>query len=421
MPTSLKDMGFSSRNRAFWVLAALLTLLAAFYQVRGLRGLTIGQDRGDALDLRLRWTEERYFLDGKNPYDVWLNNAPRVREAGLQPAPGPRDASVDPELGLADPAHPPWAYISGVLFFWPDWPIQRWYFAALNLVAIATLAGWAFRMGRPYGRGAGAFLAAAALALGGMATTLEVGQYGVLVTALLAGALFFEASDDAVFCGLCVGLSLAKPTLGGPFLLALLLTRRYRAFAVTSVYLLLACSAVWADTRTSPAEMLGQLLAVGAVIGQDGTVGLTDLLLRIGLDPRLATLGGMVVVLLPAAVAMYRAPGRSLPLAFAIAAVASRLWTYHRSYDNVMLVLLLVPLGRVALGRPESRLVWLAFLATGLTLWIPARVSDLPLIQVVQIAVWLFSVAVLFVQPQRDTATLPPAPQPFQQAGLAAG
>jgi hypothetical protein len=57
---------------------------------------------------------------------------------------------------------------------------------------------------------------------------------------------------------------------------------------------------------------------------------------------------------------------------FALAGVTARLWTYHRGYDDLIGVFLLLALGVIGLERQRDAAI-AAFLVMGLTLWLPAR------------------------------------------------
>jgi len=106
-----------------------------------------------------------------------------------------------------------------------------------------------------------------------------------------------------------------------------------------------------------------------------------------------------LIVTLPSA-AMMALSRHSLTLAFAVAAVWGRLWTYHKSYDDVMLVFLLVPLGVLAF-RSQSRAALAAFAFMGALAWIPGRVLGVPEIQMLQLALWPAALAVLVVVARR--------------------
>ena len=113
-------------------------------------------------------------------------------------------------------------------------------------------------------------------------------------------------------------------------------------------------------------------------------------------------------------------PGRSLGPAFAVAAVAGRLWTYHKNYDNVMLAFLLVPLAVFAIQRRAALVAVAGFLAMGLTLWIPARFAEGTVFQIGQVVVWLLGL-VLFASFQVGWQRELTALWPSHRAGVAAG
>lgn len=384
-----------------WALAGGLGLLAFGYTTRGMYYLVLGRNASDAVDLHLRWVEQRYFVRGQDPYDVWLRHDRRAASLPRTAEPTDRDDTLDPSLGCPDPTHPPWGYVSGALLLWPDWPACRIYYAAVNLVALAFLGWWAYRMGRPYGRGPAWLLTSATLAVGGTCTALEVGQYGVLVVALLAAALCLDEAGRPGWSGLLLGVSMLKPTLAGPFFLAMLLRGRLQGAALALSYWLLSGAIAWAATGAGPVEMTGQMLQVGSTLTDHGTRGVIDLFAALGLDGKWTTLATMVAVLLAACIALALWPDRSLGSAFAVAALAGRTWSYHKGYDNVLLVFLLLPLGLLAVKRKPARSAWTGFLLVGLSIWLPGRIAETEAVQVLQNVAWLAGLILLWQsQPQ---------------------
>ncbi|MGE3472008.1 MAG: glycosyltransferase family 87 protein, partial [Vicinamibacterales bacterium] len=179
--------------------AAGLLLLTLVYQVKGNLDLVWGTDRGAAVDLFNRDHEQALFTGGQNPFDV---------STGSQP---------------------PWGYPAGVLLTWPPWPAVRAYFALLNLAALLVLMGWAHREARGLPPAARWLVAGAVAAFGGSVTATEVGQVGIVVTALLAGALWCDERGHPLWTGVLVALALIKPTVSAPFAIALVVAARYRA------------------------------------------------------------------------------------------------------------------------------------------------------------------------------------------------
>lgn len=377
-------------GRSIRWLAVALALLAAGYLGNGIRELTTGADA--AHDLWIRWAGQRYVALRRNPYDVQARIWAEQR--GVPPPPSARDTRAIDGVGAAGVVgDPPWAFLSGMILFAPAWPAARWYFALLNLIALCVIGRYAWQAGRAFGRPAACLLAASTLALGSHSTALGVGQVGPIAVALLclsAAALQQNQGWRAGFIGAIAAL---KPSIAGPFLLAVVVKAGGRSLCAITGYLVGASCVVWWLTSTDPGEMLQQMLwgadllaevgyglhrVVPAERGPGGTFGLA------------ALVSGLVVAWM-----LWR---RDTPVAihFAVAAVAARLWTYHRAYDNLMLLFLLVPLGVIALEREQWRW-WTVFLAVGSTLWLPTRACALVPIQVAQHAVWIGGLAALLM------------------------
>ncbi len=386
-----------SRTVCQWSVIGCLAMLAVAFQLKGFYHLTVGTEQGDAIDLRLRWCEEHYFMQGRNPFDVWLTHSPRAQLKGSPNVVTSRSTVIDPALRVCDPAHPPWGFVSGLIFFFPSWPAVRWYFACVNLVAMVVIGAWAWQKGRAYDLWTGLLWGVAVMAVGGTATALEVGQYSILVTGCLVATLWCVQHGREGIGGFLLGIAMAKPTIAGPFLLALVIHKRLRMLAVTMLYVAIASSITWLVTKTHPGEMLQQLLAVGTVISQDGSLGPITFLLAMDIPRTAATLLGMASILLAAMLVLLLSQRRTMLYSFAVASVAGRLWTYHKTYDDVMLIFLLVALGEVVHRSRDSIMPWVAFFAVGISLWVPGRVSHVLIFQIFQLMIWLVGVGSLFV------------------------
>lgn len=344
--------------------AVVLLLLGGAYQVKGNADLLFGTAPSSAIDLRGRDIEHTFFTQGQNPFDHFMAS------------------------------QPPWGYPLGWLLTWPPWPEVRVYFAAINGAALLFLMWWAYRAPRDLSRDGRLLLAAAVAAFGGSCTATEVGQVSILVTALLAGALMCDRAGRHAASGLLVALSLIKPTISAPFAVALIVTGRYRAAAAAAAYGAAATAATWLVTGASPLGMLQQMATASAAYIGDGTLGLPDVMAALGATSPAAVSLMPLLVAVPG-VALMTLTRHSLPLAFAIAAVWGRLWTYHKSYDDVMLAFLLVPLGVLALREPRSRSALAAFAVMGVLAWLPGRALALPVVQLAQLAVWPAALFVL--------------------------
>ena len=340
-----------------------LFALGGVYQTKGNLDLIAGADTSCAIDLRNRDIEHTIFARGENPFDTF------------------------------DASQPPWAYPLGLLLTAPSWPAVRVYFAVINALALAFLMLWAYREPRDAPPRVRWLLAGAVFAFGGSCTATEVGQVSIIVTALLAAALLFDRARRPLACGLMVALALIKPTIAAPFALALVVTGRYRAAAAAAAYGAAACAFTWSVTGALPHHMLQQMASSAAKYVGDGTLGVMDMLAAFGIVSAAQVALTPIIVTLPA-MALLAASRHSLTLAFAVAAVWGRLWTYHKSYDDVMLVFLLGPLGVIAFHE-RSRTAAAAFAAVGVLAWIPGRLLAGQEVQVIQLLAWPAALVVL--------------------------
>jgi hypothetical protein len=401
--------------------AVVLLLIGLSYHVKGQYLLVYGEHRSDAIDLRQKWTEQQYFLQRQNPFDVWIRYGPLAKTRTEPFRHATRNDTIDPRLGLRDPAHPPFGFVSALPFFWPDWPAVRVWWAALNVLATLVILAYAFHIGARYGPEVGLLFAAAVLAIGGAATTLEVGQYGLVVMAFLAGAAWAGERDTTgrqILMGLLVGIALVKITISIPFVVALVVSalvvrRRWIAVATMCTYCLIGSLIAWAVVSTNPLEMLMQLKAMGAYLAEGGTLGIAHGLASLGLSPDRINLISAAIVMIPAVAIMWMLRDRPLLELFAIAAVAGRLWTYHRSYDDVMLIFLILAALRILFELGWKHLPALAVAALVIaSVFVPGRVLGVPAFQLVQIFVWVIGAVWLLI-------AAPLTPSGESSAGLA--
>lgn len=334
--------------RAVWLrhgdsglrIAALLFAVAALiYLPYKFIQLTTGGDRLDAIDLLLRHAEVRAWFAGEPIYET-------MRSASYPPA---------TQLLL-------WPFLGWT----PDTAVVRWTWAASCAAALGALVWVVVRVtGATTSRER---LLAAMIPLGLYATggTIGNGQLGIHVVLGLAllPALLSRARDDpslhhdALLAGVFV-LVLVKPNLTAPFAwLVLLVPGRLRpAILVTAGYA--AATAMSAAFQgESPvslmADWLGRIEAdVAASSSVAGFGSLNDLLLRLGLPD----LGAEVPVAVFALFGIWAWRHRHAPvwLLAGVAAVASRIWTYHAWYDDLILLIAMIALFRLAKGLDSPR------------------------------------------------------------------
>jgi hypothetical protein len=364
----------------------VLFLATALYLGKGFYHLLWGTDKADAYDLNLRWTQEQYIFRWQPP-------------------------------SLAD--YPPWAFFSGAFLLWPSWEATRVLFAVVNLFALLGIGLWAYKIGRPLGRWEAFLLLFSALALSSYCTTLEIGQYGILVVAFLVFGLAAVEQGQPVLGGLLIGIAMMKPTISGPFLIPLLIKKRYTALASATAYLIGATLLIWYVTQMNPVAMLKQMADEAKGYSSTG-YGLVNLVYSSGLDQKVATPVVGLGVIAVTALVMFAGSSRDLLTQFAIASVAGRFWVHHKGHDNLGLVFLLVALASVAL---KTRRFWptLGFLAVGASLWAPPRwqgssfdgTDNVPY-QVAQCLVWVGGLIILYqaTSPRAVSKAEEPLPSP---------
>ena len=133
--------------------------------------------------------------------------------------------------------------------------------------------------------------------------------------------------------------------------------------------------------------MLGQLRLVGDYLATEGNIGLTRGLVSIGAEPAQATGFAAAGLLTIGAAVSWNWRKSDLLDLFAVAAYVGRFWTYHRVYDDVMLVFLSLAVVRAA-ARDTTRRTALVALSVVITLALPARLQAYPAVQLAQIVIW---------------------------------
>jgi hypothetical protein len=307
------------------------------------------------------------------------------------------------------------------------WPFIGWLpldaarvmWAVTTLAAAAVVAFVAYRATE--GRALSLRVLAALLPFAAYPTqvTVYVGQLPVHVVALVALGAFVLwrvpigwAGDVAG--GVLLAASLVKPTLAPPVVAAVLIsTGRWRPALLTAAcYLafsfagaaaqspdIITLHRAWLESSANPS-------LVGGIA--EGVPSLHMLLTRAGLG------GWAPVASLAALVAFaawaWRHRRADLWLLAGAGAVVARLWSYHREYDDAILLLAAVALLRVHRG-PETSVGWmdgLLFAAVWAALLTPTWVlfsPNVPIVRVLQgvhTAVWVAVLVVVARRAARD-------------------
>jgi hypothetical protein len=386
----MKDEMTLLPRKMIWLLIVTLLVGTGLYFAKGLVWLFSERGGGDS---HLRWQEQQYVIRGQNPYDITY----AVLGVGRPPMDPSRDSTMDDNIGLPDSGgYPPWAFLFGYLMFWPPWPLTKVYFLAISFIMIAVSALWSYRaVSKIAGdRLAGCLAASAVLAISGYSTAIHVGQYGPVVAGILALSAWSLSKGQGILGGLLMAIALLKPTIGGPFVLILLVTGQWRGLAACVAYVGVASAFVWFQTKTPPWEMFLQSVSVSDGFVHDSQ-GLINVLISLGVTVRQVTPVLAVGIGLPGLAALYYLRRHSLLNLFALAAVIGRLWAYHKTYDNMMMQFLLVATAAAATSRNSPK-AWFAFFLSLASLCLPASLYISDWIMFMQIAAWMFCLVVLF-------------------------
>ena len=227
------------------------------------------------------------------------------------------------------------------------------------------------------------------------AGAITLGNYPIIVVAFLIASLWLAEQNRLILAGPFLGLALTKPTIAGPFVLAFLEKRQFKTVAAAMAYLLIASSITWFLTKTDPIEMIAQMMAASRQFIGAG-YGPLQYLLDAGVAPSAASaLVGVPAIVLGLA-GMHAARRCGLLLLFGIAGIVGRLSSYHYYCDDNVMVFVLMAFG-VSAFRSRRMLPLACFLILGLTLWVPARTSQIAAAQVFNQAVWIASAIILAV------------------------
>lgn len=384
-----------------WLVTALLILLGLAYLGNGVATLISPNYGGD---LRTRWRERGYLCAGVDPYDVSVlfrgmkpNAAEmaRIAEHNLQNEP-----AIDPS------GYPPWGLTASFLFI-PPGPerLVHVVFAAICLLALGLTVWNAFALGRHWGMGPGLLMAATIFAMFGNASTLRLGQYGLILNAFLVLYLWAYAKGQAIGSGLAMAVVAIKPNYSALQFPAMVFRRQWVSLILVAVVCAATSLVPWVLTGINPIEIIQQMFHQSAYVSEGDT---SFLRLARSVMPYPQAVASLGLVGLAATLLLGWKYRNSSPLvATSVAAVMGRLCLYHRQYDNVMLMFPLLTLGLLALTI-RKRWAWIVFAIYGATLWMPIPYSAYhPLVIVALSAAWLAGLVMICWH-----AELVPPPKP---------
>ncbi len=371
MPKERSDRPGRLHPKVWQALGLCLLVLLTAYFIKGFYYLLF--DPVGAGDFQARWKTMQYLYRGHYPY------------------PGTYDSSAhfDPAIGSADyGGYFPWSFFSLSALFLPlPLAASRFYFAVVNLISLAVLGIFSYRSFEKYGKQESVFAVISVLAISSHCTTLGIGQTGIVLNAALVTMFECLNSRRLVGAGLWCGFALLKPNVSALYFLVLLTPKRYKAAVVAVGYIvstsLLMAFLTGADVLALVIQPFGDVHKYASqgsfVIAFLEQAGLSvDLVV-----PIIAVAGCGLCWLLLQKVSL-------MPLIyqFAIASTVGRLCTYHRAYDNVMLVFLYIGFFHFVLVQP-TRMHRAMFCLLALSLWLPTAWFDAQPMAIAQACVWI--------------------------------
>jgi hypothetical protein len=324
-----------------------------------------------------------------------------------------------PVYGLFAPmtAYPPASYaILWPLLGWLDLAPARWLWAATTVAALGGLAWLIVRASgadTPLER---TVVVLMLLSMNATGSTIGNGQLMVHILPLLLAGLLALGRRPAGWHVDLLGASLylialVKPTVSAPFfwLVLFLYGRRRPGLFVIVGYAVLTLFAV-AYQPVDLLSLLREWLAAGsAQAARGGYANVHVWLATLGLGEW--TLPASVVLLLALGGWTYCYRRVDPWLLIGVVAIVARLWTYHRSYDDLLILLPMVALFRIAKRGPSTdggAIPAGALLAvTMLTMLAPHRLLEYPppwdvLYTGSHAAVWIVVLAFLLDRARRE-------------------
>ena len=269
------------------------------------------------------------------------------------------------------------------------WPAYGWLtldrarvlWAIVDLAALVALSGLFWRAVRFGGRLAQLCAALAPFSMPALADALGIGQLTIVVLPLAVGAVLLAARENPVWRRDIVAAAmfvcaLVKPSLVAPFFIPLLIVpRRARPAALVIVgYGLLT----WLASRFQPGSLPTQLRGWRKHVAGNSGAGygnVQDWLAQLGWP----NVFPVVSLLLLAGLAIFTWRYRRIDvwLLLGVAAIVARLWTYHRVYDDGLLIVAMIALARLA-AEPQAVpwVVWsvrVTLITSAIVLWIPLQ------------------------------------------------
>jgi len=367
---------------------AVMTLLACLKLGDEFRRLVWQSDFNGAIDLRQR----------QNEVQRWFGGLPVYGEVPTAVYPPASYSMLWPLLG------------------WLGLAQARWLWAVTATACLAWLSALATVESRARSRLERAFAALLPLSMNAAGVALGNGQPIIHVLPLLIASVLLVQRRPAgwrrdLAAAFIFLPALVKPSLSAPFLWLLLLAR-----GGLRVVLLVAGGYLGLTLLAARFQSLGVTALVSAWvatlsgIGADGYAELHTLLVETHHPGWSLASSGAALLALGAWVYRHR---REDPwLLLGVTGVVARLWTYHRVYDDLLILLPMLSLCRITRTARSGRAAgWAAGLlaASVAAMLMPARLAESPwawAFSGTHAVVWIAALLFLLVRARRERAQL---------------
>lgn len=377
-------------ERLLWLATLLLAAAAVKRLLVQSRELVAGTSYAAAFDLHMRWVEASGWVAGLPVYETTKTNYPPATYALLAPL-----------IGRLD-----WPTLRVV------WLVICW----AALLALSAMAASAVR--RPAARALAAVLPGAVY---GTALTLGVGQLGLVALACGLGAVLLARRHSGAgwwsLAGALFAVSMVKPTLTAPWLWLLLVAAAPLAAAAAVILYLAATLAALVSQSEPWGGVIVTWLANTRLHMGRGYGSIADAAVVFGHGSLALPLGMLVLALF--ALWSWRFRRGDAWLLLGAGAVVARICTYHYYVDDLLALVPMIALLRLATGAlaAPSRVARAAGIvlaaAIGAEL-LPTRLFDdygpavAIVVETVHVVEWLAMAAVLAWATARIEAWAPP-------------
>lgn len=352
-------------------------------------------------DIVLRWTTCQYVRARVNPYPVALqilqqtfgsvHGTERVRLGEVQIFSMPKNASsqnILPNYGPPEPVYPPFEILVQMIItgFLPRYlVVPVW--TMVNLAALVCLFLFLTRRHSSFQKPtlvSSPMILAVLLIWPPTQLAISHTQYSIVVLGLLLLAYSDMETGKPIRAGICLSLSLIKPSLSLPFLIVPLVKRQWKTLSVIVGSQILSLIIFSFIVRSMPWNIISVWLQVAQYF-TSGMYSIQEILNRFTLEN--TPIGNMIIVGFLAAITLlcWYKRNNNNSILFDFACVVSVFWTYHGSYDFVILLPPFLSVLRDNLSTMEKEdfkgimmnCLWIGcFVVLGLALYSPIYQGD---------------------------------------------